>query len=158
VISTLTERIRACMEKHPEWTDRRVSGSIRGATLTSVHNVRAGVPIQEQEEKEGDVTKEEKQSVSGIISLDVVRLRYDTLASIRRELKKIPFGKIIPERELCFRSAGKDNARFRRTVENNIEEFKNNRVKLKLDQEASDGQWWWGSAGDVKEAIRLRDE
>lgn len=155
MISTLAERIRACMEKHPDWPDRRVSGSIRGATLNAVNNVREGVPLQEPGEV---IIKEETQPVSGIISLDVVRLRYDTLSSIKRELRKIPFGKIIPERELCLRAAGKDNARFRRAVENNMEEFKNNRVKLKLDQDAADGQWWWGSVADIKEVTRLRDE
>jgi hypothetical protein len=75
---------------------------------------------------------------------------------IRRQVGQIPKGQLLPEEELCRLTAGRDRNRFRRAIENNPDEFKMHRVRLRLD-ESTDGKWFWGRAADVAEAIRIRD-
>lgn len=101
--------------------------------------------------------KPEAQLTSGgTVSLDKVRSRYDTVALIVREIQAIPAGELMPERELCRRSVGTDACRFRRTVENNMDRFREHRVKLKLDE--GEPKWFYGQTQDVKAAEAMRDE
>jgi hypothetical protein len=161
LIIPLTERIKMSMERHPDWTDERLASAIRGATRAAVRIVRSGAPAAaENGGANNNVSTEERRSPStGIISLEIVRKRYDIVAAIQRELERLPVGKIIPERELSMRTVGKDAARFRRAVENNAALFKKNRVKLKLNFDTTaDGQWWWGCVSDIDEVLHLRDE
>ena len=151
----LEERLKACITLHPDWDDHRVARAIRGATLASAGIVRSGKSLRMPQEI---IVPEVKRSDAASISIDQIRKRFDVVTSIRKEIERIKPGIVIPEREMSIRTAGKDYARFRRAVENNAEEFKKNRIKLKLDPDAGEGTWFWGSAYDVAEAIRLRDE
>ena len=146
----LLERLKACLERHPEWDDNRIAAAIVGSSRAMVKAMRAGEPVEA-------IAAEAAKAETGVISLAQVRARYDIAAAIREELARLKPGALVLEREFCQRTAGKDAARFRRTVEN-IEEFKANRVKLRLDQDAGEGAWYWGSAADVAQAIKLRDE
>jgi hypothetical protein len=146
----LEERLRACLAKHPDWEDKRITAAIRGATYAIVAAVRAGAPV-------APIIEEAKKAEAGTISLDAVRARYDVAAAIREELARLKPGVLVLEREFSIRAAGKDASRFRRTVEN-CPEFRANRVKLRLDQDAGEGAWYWGQQQTVTEAVKLRDE
>lgn len=147
----LEDRLRACLARHPDWDDARIRNAIIGSTIEMVRAVRAGEPMPTA------AAEEQKKIETGTITLAQVRARYDIAAAIRAELAKLKPGALIQERELCQRAAGKDAARFRRTVENN-EEFKANRIRLRLDQDTAEGTWYWGGIKDIQEASRLRDE
>lgn len=103
--------------------------------------------------EKSEVKVEEQISVSGLVTLDKVRTRYDIRAAILRELAACPRGSLIVERELCKRTAGSDTDRFRRAVETNLAEFKPYRLKMRLDD--GDPKWWWGHAEDIAEALRI---
>lgn len=150
---TLQQRITESVARHPDWDDRRSASAIRGATRDMIRAVREGKPWEfpeASESKAGPVG-------AGTINLDQVRKRYDVAAAIRAELEALAPGALILERELCLRTAGKDAARFRRTVEN-TEDLRAYRVKLKLDPEQPEGAFYWGRLQDVREALKLRDE
>jgi hypothetical protein len=144
------DRLRDCLAKHPDWTDERIAASIIGSTRAMVRAMRAGEPI-------APIVEEAKKAEAGTISLAQVRARYDIAAAIREELARLKPGMLVLEREFCLRVAGKDAARFRRAVENSPE-FRANRVKLRLDQEVSEGAWYWGNQSTVTEAVKFRDE
>jgi hypothetical protein len=144
----IEEKIKSCISRHPEWDDRRVSRNAHGSTLAMVAAVRAGQPI---EEPPSDMP------CAGTISLDAIRSRYDIAAAIRRELTKLKPGALITENEMRQRAAGKDASRFRRTWENN-EEFRANRIKLKLNPDDGEGTWYWADGPTVALALKLRDE
>jgi hypothetical protein len=115
-----------------------------------VRAMRSGEPI-------APIVEEAKKAEAGTITLAAVRARYDIAAAIREELSRLKPGTLVLEREFCVRTAGKDAARFRRTVEN-CPEFRANRVKLRLGEDTGEGAWYWGHQQAVTEAIRLRDE
>jgi hypothetical protein len=115
-----------------------------------VRAMRSGEPI-------APIVEEAKKAEAGTITLAAVRARYDIAAAIREELSRLKPGTLVLEREFCVRTAGKDAARFRRTVEN-TPEFRANRVKLKLDQDAGEGVWYWGARETILAATKLRDE
>jgi hypothetical protein len=144
------DRLRDCLAKHPDWTDERVAASIVGSRREMVRAMRAGEPV-------APIIEEAKKVEAGTITLAAVRARYDIAAAIREELARLKPGALVLEREFCLRVAGKDAARFRRAVEN-CPEFRASRVKLRLDQDAGEGAWYWGSQSTVTEAVKLRDE
>jgi hypothetical protein len=148
---TIEERIKAGIARHPERDNRLIAKAVRGATVAMVAAVRAGQPLPEP------ATPEAVVPCAGVISLDAIRARYDIAAAIRRELAKLKPGALITENEMRLRAAGKDASRFRRTWENN-EEFRANRIKLKLDPDDGEGTWYWGDASTVAAALKLRDE
>ena len=45
MIDTIESRIGACLARHPDWNDERVSNAIIGARVSTVRAVRAGEPI-----------------------------------------------------------------------------------------------------------------
>lgn len=92
---------------------------------------------------------------TGIVSLSKVLEKYDTRASILKELEKLPRGRLMAESELCNRTA-RDRGRFRRCIEDNADEFRGLRLKLRLE-ESGDGRWYWGHPEDIAEAQRMRD-
>ena len=152
---TIEQRIKNCIERHPDWDDSRIASATRGSTRAAIKAVRSGIPVSE-----GMLAKakpEEPAPAAGQISIAQIRHRYDIAARIRAELEALPAGALILERELCQKTAGKDAARFRRTVEN-AEDLKAYRVKLKLDPDQPEGAFYWGKLQDVREAQRLRDE
>lgn len=152
---TLTERIRAAIERHPGHEDRAIANSIRGATLAAVRIVRAGGDAPEPELMTPHPAA--GPSEAGTITLDAVAARYDTAASIRAYVSGLRKGVLKLEREVCQQTAGKDAGRFRRAVENNSDEFKAYRIRLKLDQDQPEGSWYWGSRETIAQAVRLRD-
>jgi hypothetical protein len=144
------DRLRDCLAKHQDWPDERIAAAIVGSRKEMVRIMRAGGSV-------APIIEEAKKAEAGTITLAAVRARYDIAAAIREELVRLKPGALVLEREFSLRVAGKDMARFRRTVEN-CPEFRANRVKLRLDQDAGDGSWYWGSSATVAEAIKLRDE
>ena len=152
---TLTERIRAALARHPDRDDRHISKGIRGATLAAVRAVRAGEDVPEP----APMTPPPAAGTceAGTITLDAVRARYDTAASIRAYVAELRKGVLKLEREVCQQTAGKDAGRFRRAVENNSDEFKAYRIRLKLDQDQPEGSWYWGNRETIAQAMRLRD-
>lgn len=152
----LAEKIRRCIDSHPDWDANRIASAVRGSTRVAIRAVMNGLPIPEKPEP--PAAKAVERSDAGTVDLSAVRKRYDIAAAIRFELSQMKPGSLILEREMCSRTAGRDASRFRRTVENGIDEFRSNRVKLRLDPDQPDGSWYWGRREDIAEALRLRDE
>jgi hypothetical protein len=150
---TLEERIKGSVSRHPDWDDRHVSRTIRGATLAVVKAVREGRPVVPPPVIEDPVESAEV----GTITLAQVRARYDVAAAIRDYVAGLKPGALKLEREVCQQTAGKDATRFRRTVDNNADEFRAFRIKLKLDQDQPEGSWFWGNKETIAEALKLRD-
>jgi hypothetical protein len=142
---TIEDRIKGCVERHPDWDDARVSNAIAGSSVAAVRLVRAG-----------ETVPAEDKPAPGVITLDAVRARYDVAAAIRRELDRLKPGALVLEAEMRQRAAGKDANRFRRAVEN-APEFKANRIKLQLDPDVKEGAWYWGTASTIAAAIKVRD-
>ena len=92
----------------------------------------------------------------GLVSLDKIKEKFDIKATIMRELAKVPKGRLIIESEFAQKCAGYDRVRFRRCLENNEEEFRQFRVKLRLDE--GDAKTYWGNAEDILAAIKMRDQ
>lgn len=159
----LEERLRNCFTLHPDWSDNRVARAIRGARLQDAITMRSAMAEGKPWVQPGRTTPstlvkvEPAHAGAGVVTLDQVRKRYDISSAIRDVIATIPPGSLMLEREMCAQAAGKDNNRFRRAVEN-TPEFKAFRAKLKLDPESGEGFWYWGSAVDIAEAVRLRDE
>jgi hypothetical protein len=101
------------------------------------------------------MSSEIKPGPSGVVTLEKIIARFDIKAAILKELEKVEKGSLIAEAELCQRACGYDKSRFRRTVENNEDEFRPRRVLLKLDE--GDKKWYWGGVADIAEALRIRD-
>lgn len=100
--------------------------------------------------------KTKTPEINPFVTLTAIREKLDIGEAIKREITKIPKGKLISEDEMCRRTSGKDRNRFRRAVDNNADFFRAHRVKLRLD-EGGDGKFYWGQAADVAEAVALRD-
>lgn len=149
---TIEERIKAAITRRPERDDSRTSKAL-GVPIAAIRAVRAGQSVPESG---APPPPEDRGNSNSFVSLDRVRARYDICAAIERELASIPRGRMILEADLCQRTAGSDRNRFRRTVENNEERFRGNRIKLRLD-DSSEGRWYWGHPEDISEAIRIRD-
>lgn len=147
--SSIEDRIKACIARHPDWDADRVNNSIAGSNMAMIRAIMAGgaVPVES--------TTVLKPESSAYVSLDKIRARYDIAAAIEKELLKLPGGKLILESEFCQRVAGYDKNRFRRCVENNEERYAHRRVKLRLDD--GDPKWFWGNREDVEAAQRMRD-
>jgi len=141
---SLEEKIRRCAGRHPDWPAWRIAKTV-GTTKAEVDRVLEG-----KENVTPPVSPE-----NCYVSIEKIRMKYDIKSAIYRELSNIPRGKLISEAELCFRTAGTDRARFRRVVENNEEEFRRFRIKLRLDD--GEPKWFWGHPDDIAEAIRIRD-
>lgn len=137
------ERIIGCIQRNPDWPDWRIAKSA-DVHVNDVRAIKSGTAIAPPPEN------------AGLISLEKVINHYDIKTAIKRELLALPRGQLIIESELCIKAAGSDRNRFRRTVENNADEFRAYRVKLKLD-DSSDGKWYWGNPEDIAEAQRIRD-
>lgn len=153
---SLEEKIRGCIERHPDWDNVRIANAI-GTRTGNVVAFREGKPLTTRVDIPIAPTAGPAQvAESGLVSLDKVLQRYDIRSAIFRELALIPKGKLISEVELCQRAAGTDKYRFRRTVENNEAEFRGVRIKLRLD-DSGDSKWYWGAAGDIASALQIRD-
>ena len=148
---TLEEKIRGCIERHPDWDTKRISNST-GGSKADVEAVRRGESIAPRSESPF------APPVPGpaAISLARVKERFDIAAAITRALSTVKRGTLLPEEELCRMTAGRDRNRFRRAVDNHPDLARAHRVKLRLD-DATDGKYYWGHSEDIQEALRLRD-
>ena len=151
---TLEEKIRGCIERHPDWDTARIAKSC-GAHHGEVDAVRRGEQVPDPGTAK-QYPKQEPASAPAGISLAAVKQRFDIAGAISRAVKEIRRGTLLPEDELCRLTAGRDRSRFRRAVENNPELSRAHRVRLRLD-DSSEGKFYWGHAEDIAEAIRLRD-
>lgn len=152
---SLEEKIRRCIERHPDWGNVRIAGSI-GTRAGNVQAFREGKQLTARVDVPIASTASPSPIVeSGLVSLEKVILKYDIRSAILRELAQIPKGKLISEVELCQRAAGTDKNRFRRTVENNEAEFRPFRIRLKLDE--GEARWYWADSSTVEAAQRMRD-
>ncbi len=143
------ERVRLALLRDPNKTPHRIADCIKGANTVMVKEIKATMA--------GLATPPPPaQARSPLVSLESLKAKFDTAGAIRRELAALPKGKLIPEYELRQLVCGYDANRFRRAVENNADEFRPNRVKLRIDK-ASDGKWFWGCVEDVAELERARD-
>jgi len=152
---SLEEKIRGCIERHPDWDNVRMAKSI-GTRIGNIVAFREGKPLTVRVDIPIASTANPTPVVeSGLISIDKVLQRYDVRAAIFRELALIPKGKLLSEVELCQRAAGTDKNRFRRTVENNETEFRSLRIRLKLDE--GEPKWFWADKETIESAQRIRD-
>jgi len=147
---TPEEKIQRCLARHPGWLDWQVAKSAN-VHADAVKSARAGLPVNPQSEIS---TPAGDNGNAALVSLDKVIARYDIKAAILREIDSLPKGKLIVESELCQRTAGTDRNRFRRTCENNADELKPLRIKLRLD-DGTDGKWYWGRASEIAEAQKI---
>lgn len=151
----IPERIKRCIDRHPDWDDKRIAKT-SGARYADVEAVRRGEPVPNKGTPEAVSFVELTPPPPSVVTLAAIREKLDVAAMIRRELGKVGRGQLLPEDELCRLTAGRDRNRFRRAVENNPEEFRAHRIRLRLD-ESTDGKWYWGRKDDVAEALRIRD-
>ena len=142
------ERIRACIGRHPDWADGRIAVSMN-CPIGEVRAIKMGLSLPQE------AVPASSPKVN-LVSLEKVIERYDIKSAIIKELANLPRGQLISEADLCQKAAGFDRNRFRRTVENNQDEFRPLRIKLKLD-DSGDGKLYWGHPEDVAEAQRMRD-
>ena len=152
------ERIKACIARHPDWDSGRVANSL-AVKIAEVEAIRGPViPVRPGETIYPGHPKADPPApaAAGLISLEKVKARYDIKAAIFREIGKLGKGKLISENDLAQRAAGNDRNRFRRTVENNADDFEPHRIKLRLD-DSGDGKFYWGRREDIGEAKRIRD-
>lgn len=105
----------------------------------------------------GELTPAPTRAASPLVSLESLKARFDTAGAIRRELAKLPRGKLIPEQELRQLACGFDSTRFRRAVDANIEEFQVCRIKVKTERD-HEGKWFWGHPEDVAELQQAIDQ
>jgi hypothetical protein len=154
-MTMIEERIKACVERHPDWGAARISNSIAGSKIPQVRAIMGGPPSA-PETPAPPPPPAKPAAPSGFVTLDKIRDRYDIKAAILRELARIPRGKLIGENDLAAKAAGNDRNRFRRTVENNADTFEPHRIKLRLDDSA-DGKYFWGGREDIATAKSMRD-
>lgn len=160
---TTAEKIKRALAKHPDWEDNRIQKTT-GGRMAWIRAMRDGTdPATFHEPSPGERDHSAgirilspafpvpAGTAGGLISLSRIVEKFDIRAAILREIAALPEGELIPEKELCQRTAGKDQSRFRRCVENNGVEFKPHRVKARLDDSA-DGKWLWGRAKDIEAA------
>lgn len=148
--SSIEDRIKACIARHPEWPAEHINNSISGSNISMVRAIMAGAAVPDLS------TTVLKPESSAYVSLDKIRARYDVAAAIDRELLKIPRGKVLLESDFCQRVAGHDKYRFNRCVENSGTKYSGNRIKIKLADEG-EPKYYWGHADDVAEIQRMRD-
>jgi hypothetical protein len=128
----LLERIKACLEKHPDWDDVRVAAAIVGSRRELVRAVRAGEPLPETVTAIVEVTPK-GQLTSGVtlISLDDIKRKYDLYAQILEVICDLPSGQVISETDLRACIQTPDPLRFKRTIEAHEKELEPYRIMLK---------------------------
>ena len=147
---TTEDKIRAAIARHPDWDDGHIAThAVRMVRIADVAAVRAGQPALPRAEGPA-------REAVGFVSLDRVIAKLDVAAAIRREIAALPLDQLILETELRRKAAGTDANRFRRAVENNEDEFRAVRIKLKLDD--SEPKWYWGQAATIARALEIRDK
>jgi hypothetical protein len=150
---TPEEKLKLCLERHPDWSDCRVTKTAKGATVAMVRAMRAGLPMPENRPNPAPTAVQAAQP--GLISVADLRFKLDVKAAILRTIKDLPPGQVVLENELALTVAGSDRNKFRRIVENNADVFKPLRVSLRVDGN-SEGRWHWGKAEDIAELERLK--
>jgi hypothetical protein len=144
------DRVVACIARHPDWDEIRIANSL----AISRHFVRS--VMRGESPVDLPALPCPARASAGVVSLAAVREKLDTRSAIIREISALPGDQLIEDRELRQKACGHDANRFRRTVENNADFFKQYRVKLRLDE--GEARWYWGRAETIAEALRLRDQ
>lgn len=139
------ERARLAILRHPDKPAHRIADCIRGASAKMVREIKAQM---ENGPTAGPLPVQRESS--GLVSLESLKAKFDTAGAIRRELEKLPRGKLILDRDLRQIVAGYDSARFKQAVENNDDEFKPYRIRVK-SKDDHDAKWYWGHPEDVAE-------
>ena len=135
----LAEKIKRCLERHPDWSNPRIAKST-GARHDAIEAVRRG---EQPPPVPASVPLPPNTSTPpASVSLAAVRERFDIAAAITRALSTVKRGTLLPEEELCRMTAGRDRNRFRRAVDNHPDLARAHRVKLRLD-DATDGKYYW---------------
>lgn len=80
---------------------------------------------------------------AGVIGLGQIIRQYDTREAIAREVALIAPETVIEQAELSRRVCGSDRTRFNRCVELHADEFKANRVQMRLG-DSRETRWYWG--------------
>lgn len=132
---TLTERISAAIERHPEKDDRYISKGIRGATLAAVRAVRAGEPIPEPVPMTphpiGAETKTQIGPGVTLIPVEDIKRKYDLFQAILDVIGSLPPGAVITEPDLRASIDQPDQFRFRKTLEAHDRELEPYRIMIK---------------------------
>jgi len=138
---TPEQKVRRCIERHPDWTTARIAKST-GIRIAEVEALRGGQATPQGEPQPGT-------GGNGLIALSSIVARYDVRSAILREIGELPSDKVISEADLCQRTSGSDRNRFRRTVENCAAEFEPYRIRIKLDKDR-DPVYVWGCASAIE--------
>jgi hypothetical protein len=79
----------------------------------------------------------------GVIGIGQIMKQYDTREAVAREVALITPETVIEQAELARRACGNDRTRFNRCIELHAEEFKPNRVQMRLG-DSRENRWYWG--------------
>lgn len=142
---TNAERVLACIARNPDWNDVRIANSL-ALPIAFIRSIMRGDPITETAAPPAS---------GGVVTLASIREKLDTRAAIVREINTLAPDQLIDEREMRTRACGHDQSRFRRTVENNADFFRQYRIKLRLDE--GEARWYWARAETIAEATRIKD-
>ena len=129
VTSPLSDRLKACFEKHADWTDERIAAAIVGSTRAMVRAMRAGEPLPEPP------TKPECAAVLHpnvtLVSVDDIKRKYDMFGAIMEIIKTLPPGQVITEGDLKQSVDHPDPYRFKKTMDAHEKELEPYRIMLK---------------------------
>lgn len=132
---TLTERIRAAIERYPEKDDHRVANAIRGATVAAVRIVRAGgdapEPAPMTPPPAGDESKPQVGPGVTLIAVADIKRKYDLFQAILDVIGSLPPGAVITEPDLRASIDQPDQFRFRKTLEAHDRELEPYRIMIK---------------------------
>jgi len=92
-----------------------------------------------------------------VIALSEVREKLDIAARIRKCLKTLKNGSLMAEPEFRTLVCGGDANRFRRAVENNVDEFRPYFTRLRLGMEEREPRMYWGTRAAIAEVERLKN-
>ncbi len=128
---TLTERISAAIERHPEKEDRAIANSIRGATLAAVRIVRAGGDAPEPAPIMPPPVATQIGPGVTLIPVEDIKRKYDLFQAILDVVGSLPPGAVITEPDLRASIDQPDQFRFRKTLEAHDRELEPYRIMIK---------------------------
>lgn len=127
---TLEEKIRAAIARHPDWDDRHISRTARGATLAAVAAIRSGRPLPEPEPDPPAAPVTLHPNVT-LVTVEDIKRRYDMFGAIMEIIRGLPPGSVIAEPDLKQSVDHPDPFRFKRTLEAREKDLEPYRIMLK---------------------------
>ena len=124
----MEEKIKACLERHPDWPDQRIQNAIRGSTMTAVRAIRAGQPLPESGPPPRAAAL---RPLMSLIAVDDIKRKYDMFGAIMDIIRSLPAGHVISEQDLKQSIEHPDPFRFKRTIEAREKELEPYRIMLK---------------------------